>query len=151
MNRRLLFAVGALAALGCTDPAAPPDAATEDAATPDAGVDAGPDLVVVEVEDLGALPHPSDTVAGRDGASSGLIDGQLLWTFGDTFLYTPTPVDGSNVASATGPGPPSRRRSTSRSRSTPTASPASSSRTRTRSSRRTAPRPSTAGRSGPAP
>ena len=57
---------------------------------------------MVSVEDIGELPHPSETVAGRDGTSSGVLDGDLLWAFGDTFVYTPTPVDGSNVVSATG-------------------------------------------------
>jgi hypothetical protein len=86
--------------LGC-DGAAPLDAATDDAGR-DAGADAGPPLVVASVEDLGALPSPSETAVGRDGVSSGVVDGQLLWAFGDTFLSMTTPVDGSNVASATG-------------------------------------------------
>lgn len=73
-----------------------------DAGATDAGADAGISLAVVSVEDLGQLPLPSDTVAGRDGASSGVIDGQLLWTFGDTFVYERTPVDDTNVVSATG-------------------------------------------------
>ncbi len=75
---------------------------TSDAGPDASPIDAGHPLSVASIEDLGALPLPSDVVAGRDGASSGVIDGQLLWTFGDTFLYETTPVDGSNVASATG-------------------------------------------------
>jgi hypothetical protein len=90
----------------CAPSTAAPDAAAPDAAS----VDAGPPLRVLSVEDLGALPHPSATVVGRDGASSGVVDGQLLWTFGDTFVSMTTPVDGSNVVSATGawstPGDP---------------------------------------------
>lgn len=95
------LALFALSLAACGEAPAPPDAPTDgghDARLPDAG----PPFVIASVEDLGALPHPSDTVAGRDGASSGVIDGELLWTFGDTFLYETTPVDGSNVASATG-------------------------------------------------
>lgn len=88
--RRLVIASLLLA--GCSEPAP----------TADAAVDAGRALRVIAVEDLGALPHPSETVAGRDGASSGVIDGRLLWTFGDTFVYEPTPIDGSHVVSATG-------------------------------------------------
>jgi hypothetical protein len=94
--------------LTACDSSAPTDAPTD--AGRDARADTGPPFVIASVEDLGALPHPSDTVAGRDGASSGVIDGEMLWTFGDTFLYETTPVDGSNVASATGawttPGAP---------------------------------------------
>lgn len=89
-----------LLAVGCADTADGADASIADAWS--RPPDAGPPLRVASVEDLGALPHPSDTVAGRDGASSGVIDGRLLWTFGDTFLYEPTPVDGSHVVSATG-------------------------------------------------
>jgi hypothetical protein len=88
----------ALSLAACSAPASATDASIPDAAR----VDAGPALVVVSVVDLGALPHPSDTVVGRDGASSGVIDGQLLWTFGDTFVSMTTPVDGSNVVTATG-------------------------------------------------
>ncbi len=75
------------------------DAAPEDTAV---AIDAGPALHVASVVDLGALPHPSSTVVGRDGASSGVLGGQLLWTFGDTFVSMTTPVDDSNVVSATG-------------------------------------------------
>lgn len=86
-----------------TDAAPLSDAAPEDARSPDAPVaaDAGPPLAVREVVDLGVLPHPSDAVVGRDGASSGRFGGRCLWTFGDTFLFTPTPWDGSQVATAT--------------------------------------------------
>jgi hypothetical protein len=76
--------------VGCSGPQSRPDAETE---VP---------LQVGSVEDLGALPLPSHSVAGRDGASSGVLDGQLLWTFGDTFMYVSSPIDGSNVVSATG-------------------------------------------------
>lgn len=89
----------ALASAGCDDSGSAPSDAGGDAG---AALDAGPAIVVASVVDLGALPLPSDAVAGRDGASSGVIGGRMLWTFGDTFLYTPTPVDGSHVASATG-------------------------------------------------
>lgn len=94
--------------LGCGDTMSANDSAAPDGAVDagadggaDAGIDTGPPLAVRSVEDLGALPHPSDIVAGRDGASSGVIDGQLLWTFGDTFIYEPTPVDDTNVVTAT--------------------------------------------------
>lgn len=90
------FAMSYWAALllaACQTPTSSPDAAAPD--------DAGRPLRVQSVVDLGELPLPSATVAGRDGASSGLIAGRLLWTFGDTFIYEPTPVDGSHVVSAT--------------------------------------------------
>ena len=64
--------------------------------------DGGVPLEVVSVEDLGALPLPSEVAVGRDGASSGVIGGRLLWTFGDTFVTTPTSLDGSHVVTATG-------------------------------------------------
>lgn len=91
----------------CGDDTAPDaslDSGREDASSyaPDVALDGGAPLQVASVVDLGELPHPSDTVAGRDGTNSASKDGQLLWTFGDTFLYETTPVDGSNVASATG-------------------------------------------------
>lgn len=72
---------------------------------PDASAprDAGPVLRVVAVTDLGVLPLPSAIAIGRDGVSSGVVDGQLLWTFGDTFVTdNATTVDRSNVVSATG-------------------------------------------------
>lgn len=93
------IAVALLALTACT-PASTDDAGTD--APRDAGADTGPPFTVASVEDLGLLPLPSEVVAGRDGASSGVIDGQLLWTFGDTFLYERTPIDNSNVATATG-------------------------------------------------
>ncbi|MBX7196713.1 MAG: DUF4185 domain-containing protein [Sandaracinaceae bacterium] len=99
--------VGLVAALGTLTGCG--DATTSDAGSPsldapvsDAGHDAGRPVVIASVEDLGALPHPSDTVVGRDGASSGVIGGARLWTFGDTFLSHVTPWDGSHVATATG-------------------------------------------------
>jgi hypothetical protein len=61
-----------------------------------------PSLKVSSVEDLGALSLPAGHLLGRDGASCGLKDGRLLWTFGDTFSDTANSVDGSTVLSATG-------------------------------------------------
>lgn len=74
------------------------DAAPRDAAERDAG---SRSWRVASVTNLGALPLPSDAAVGRDGASAGLLGGQLLWTFGDTFLTVTSPVDGSHVVSAT--------------------------------------------------
>jgi hypothetical protein len=69
----------------------------------DGGADAGRLLRVAAVVDLGMLPLPSTTAVGRDGVSSGVVDGQLLWTFGDTFVTdNATTIDGSNVVTATG-------------------------------------------------
>lgn len=87
-------------ALGCASQAP----ATEEAGPADAAApDAGPPLVVESVVDLGILPLPSATTVGRDGVSSAVVDGQLLWAFGDTFVTdASTTVDGSNVVSATG-------------------------------------------------
>jgi hypothetical protein len=69
---------------------------------PDASVEAGTTraLVVDHVEDIGAFPAPA-TVVGRDGTTSGELGGQLLWTFGDTFLSKATLDDKTNVRSAT--------------------------------------------------
>lgn len=55
---------------------------------------------VVSVEDLGKLPLPALGV-GRDGGFSGQLGGQILWTFGDTFLSAPDHIDGASVLSAT--------------------------------------------------
>jgi hypothetical protein len=57
-------------------------------------------LDVASVEDLGTLPLPSRAV-GRDGGLAGALGGQLLWTFGDTFLSQPNHLDHSSVLSAT--------------------------------------------------
>lgn len=95
------LALAALAA-SCSDESGEPvDAGVVDAAL-DEDAGSAREIRVASVVDLGALPHPSDTVAGRDGASSGVVDGQLLWAFGDTFVTEPTPIDGSHVVSATG-------------------------------------------------
>lgn len=110
LTRPLTVALSlATLALGCdgarSDDAGVLDAARQDAQeTPDAALepDAGPPVVIASVEDLGALPHPSETVVGRDGASSGVIGGARLWTFGDTFVSHVTPWDGSNVVTSTG-------------------------------------------------
>ena len=56
---------------------------------------------VASVEDLGVLPLPPMGV-GRDGGFSGQLGGQILWTFGDTFLSAPNHIDGATVLSATG-------------------------------------------------
>ena len=58
-------------------------------------------LMIESIEDLGAFPLPSSEVASRDGTSSGLIAGRLLWTFGDTFVRHRNSTDNSNVISAT--------------------------------------------------
>ncbi|MFT3699006.1 MAG: hypothetical protein QM831_38025 [Kofleriaceae bacterium] len=57
-------------------------------------------ISVTSVEDLGAFPLPPDGV-GRDGGASGMLGGQILWTFGDTFLSGPNAIDGASVLSAT--------------------------------------------------
>lgn len=68
---------------------------------PDASVEAGTRAIVVDhVDDLGAFPAP-DAVVGRDGTTSALVGGELVWTFGDTFLTKPTLDDKTNVRSAT--------------------------------------------------
>ncbi|MCX5747801.1 MAG: hypothetical protein NT062_35495, partial [Proteobacteria bacterium] len=59
-------------------------------------------LAVERVDDLGRFPEPSATVIGRDGGPGGMLGGRLLWTFGDTFLGAPNPIDHSSVLSATG-------------------------------------------------
>lgn len=105
-TRAVVLSVSLLAA--CGDPVVPADDAAS--APPDAGIDAppppppdaGPAMAIASVEDLGEIPHPSDTVVGRDGVSSGVIGGSRLWTFGDTFLSHVTPWDMSHVATATG-------------------------------------------------
>lgn len=56
-------------------------------------------LRVAAVDDMGPLGMPA-RVTGRDGGSSGLIRGKLLWTFGDTFL-TAKAEDGTTLRSST--------------------------------------------------
>jgi hypothetical protein len=56
-------------------------------------------LAVATVEDMGPLSAPA-TVLGRDGGSSALVEGKLLWAFGDTFVNAKT-EDGSSVRSST--------------------------------------------------
>jgi len=68
---------------------------------PDASAEAGARAIVVDhVDDLGAFPAPP-TVVGRDGTTSALVGGELVWTFGDTFLTKTTLDDGTSVRSAT--------------------------------------------------
>jgi hypothetical protein len=66
----------------------------------DAHSDSSVVLAVQNVEDLGAFTAPP-TVVGRDGTTSALVGGSLIWTFGDTFLTKPNSIDGTTVLSAT--------------------------------------------------
>jgi hypothetical protein len=89
--------------LACSSPGAhstpPNDAAVEADAT--GTTDAGPHvLAVTAIADLGGFSAPS-TVVGRDGTTSASVGGQLVWTFGDTFLTKPNAIDGATVLSAT--------------------------------------------------
>lgn len=104
MKRSFVLALVGLC--GCPGPVEPAD---DDASIAvDASIDAfvAPDaprpFAIESVEDLGEIPHPSETVVGRDGVSSGVIGGSRLWTFGDTFVSHITPWDRSNVVTATG-------------------------------------------------
>ncbi|MHB8750749.1 MAG: DUF4185 domain-containing protein [Aggregatilineales bacterium] len=54
---------------------------------------------VASVSDLGRISAP-DTVTARDGGTSLLIGGKILWAFGDTLL-SKAAVDGSNYRSNT--------------------------------------------------
>ncbi len=58
-----------------------------------------PKLEILNATDLGAIGHPA-SVSTRDGGSSTMIAGKLLWTFGDT-LFNPKSVDGTNLRSNT--------------------------------------------------
>jgi hypothetical protein len=63
-------------------------------------------LAIDHVDDLGAFSAPS-TVVGRDGTSSALVGGALVWTFGDTFLTKANAQDHTSVRSSTaGPATP---------------------------------------------
>jgi hypothetical protein len=44
-----------------------------------------PELSVVSVQDLGAIPTVAD-ILGRDGGYSAEFQGQSVWLYGDTFL-----------------------------------------------------------------
>lgn len=59
-----------------------------------------PAFTVTVVEDLGILPLPP-AARGRDGGTAGELDGEILWTFGDTFLTATNHIDGSTMLSAT--------------------------------------------------
>ncbi|MBN8616067.1 MAG: DUF4185 domain-containing protein [Deltaproteobacteria bacterium] len=104
MKRSVLLVLAALC--GCGGPTEPEldaasiplDASSDSFVAPDAART----FAIASVEDLGEIPHPSETVVGRDGVSSGVIGGARLWTFGDTFLSHVTPWDMSHVATATG-------------------------------------------------
>ncbi|HLZ55711.1 MAG TPA: DUF4185 domain-containing protein [Ktedonosporobacter sp.] len=56
-----------------------------------------PVVRVVSVTDLGALRGIPDNVIARDVAATGVLGGQILWIFGDTFIKNPplhaTPAD----------------------------------------------------------
>jgi hypothetical protein len=47
-----------------------------------------PDLMVVNVTDLGTIPTNPD-ILGRDGAYSAAFQGYSVWLYGDTFLANP--------------------------------------------------------------
>ena len=80
---------------------APLVACSPQTSAPDASVEAGTRAIVVDhVDDLGAFPAPP-TVVGRDGTTSALVGGELVWTFGDTFLTKKTLDDQTSVRSAT--------------------------------------------------
>ena len=65
------------------------------------GLDAGGSTLSVDsIEDLGQFSAPA-SVIGRDGTTAALVGGRLLWTFGDTFVTHPNPIDGSGLVSAT--------------------------------------------------
>ncbi len=109
MKRRVMW-MSLVMASGCGDPMTTSDAfvVTADVgvdapvAPLDAPMDAGRPIAIASVVDLGEIPHPSETVVGRDGVSSGSFRGDRLWTFGDTFVSHITPWDMSNVVTATG-------------------------------------------------
>ncbi len=91
----LALAVALPLVVACSNPDAPGDAGV------DAAADAGGHVLAVDhVDDLGAFSAPG-TVVGRDGTTSGLIGGELVWTFGDTFLTKPNAQDGTSVRSST--------------------------------------------------
>lgn len=73
-------------------------AACSDAGTP-APEGGAPAFTVDSVRDLGTVGMPPHVV-GRDGGFSGIVDGKLVWTFGDTF-YNPAATDGTNFRTAT--------------------------------------------------
>ncbi len=61
---------------------------------------AGPrPLEVASTREMGILTQPA-AVVGRDGGSSALVGGRVLWTFGDTF-YSRMSADGTNFRSNT--------------------------------------------------
>jgi hypothetical protein len=68
-------------------------------ATADGGLTAGDLSFVQSVTDLGALSMPAH-VLGRDGAASGLVGTQVLWTFDDTLMSQPG-ADGLNYRTST--------------------------------------------------
>ncbi|MDQ2806155.1 MAG: DUF4185 domain-containing protein [Chloroflexota bacterium] len=56
-------------------------------------------VVTDEVRELGSLPNPP-TVRGRDGGSSGVLGGQMLWTFGDTIFTKPNEQGAGGIANS---------------------------------------------------
>ncbi|HVZ40468.1 MAG TPA: DUF4185 domain-containing protein [Candidatus Kapabacteria bacterium] len=54
---------------------------------------------IAGVRELGTVAMPPNVI-GRDGGFSGIVNGRLLWTFGDTF-YNPSAADGSGFRSNT--------------------------------------------------
>lgn len=57
-------------------------------------------LAIKSVEPLGKIENPGRPELIRDGGASGLVNGQVLWTFGDT-LFNPKSVSGKNGYSST--------------------------------------------------
>ncbi len=88
---------------GCGSPTPPTDASV----LLDAAVGPAPrracvrPLAIERAEDIGAFSLPSPSVISRDGVSSGLFQGRVLWTFGDTFLGRRNTIDNTSVLSAT--------------------------------------------------
>lgn len=52
---------------------------------------ATPPVQVTSVTDLGILTSTPNNIIARDVAATGLLGGQVLWVFGDTFINNPPP------------------------------------------------------------
>lgn len=88
-----LASFGTVVACSSSSGGAPPSN-DEDAGLPP------PAPTVASVEDLGVVADPDGGSFGRDGTSSCEIGGQILYTFGDTFLFTPA-ADGASLRTNT--------------------------------------------------
>jgi hypothetical protein len=95
------FCMSFLLGVAACSPAVPPPATRPSPTCAPAGSPAG-DLVppgIASVQPLGTLSRPA-TVLTRDGGSTALIGGRLLWFFGDTLLKQPA-ADGASYRSNT--------------------------------------------------